>query len=228
MDRDDPAYRGQADYSPRLLAAYDRVVIGFVAWHVWRCPPEPFLENYRRNIRDRHLDVGPGTGYCIERSGLPDGASVTLLDPNPNVLRHASGKLGRYEVTEVEADVLKPLPVDGPFESAAMNMVLHCLPGPLTRKALAIQNIAAVLSPTGTLFGATILGRSADHSWLGRRVLSAFNWRGAFDNLDDTEDGLRQILSANFEEVELETVGSAAVFAARNPRPAVPAVPLAT
>jgi SAM-dependent methyltransferase len=227
MDRDDPAYRGQADYTPRMLAAYDRVAIGFVSWFVWRCPPEPFLDNYRHNIRDRHLDVGPGTGYCIERSGLPDGSSVTLLDPNPNVLRYASGRLGRYEVTEVEADVLKPLPVDRPFESAAMNMVLHCLPGPHTRKALAVQNIAAVLSPSGTLFGATILGRAADHSWLARRVLSAFNWRGAFDNLDDTEDGLREMLAASFEDVELETVGSAAVFAARRPRPAVPAVPAA-
>jgi hypothetical protein len=121
-------------------------------------------------------------------------------------------------VTAVEADVLKPLPVDGPFGSAAMNMVIHCLPGPLTRKALAIQNIAAVLSPTGTLFGATILGRSGDHSWLGHRVLTAFNRRGAFDNLDDTEDGLREILSASFDEVDLETVGSAAIFSARRPR----------
>jgi SAM-dependent methyltransferase len=222
MDRDDPAYKGQADYTPRMLAAYDRVAIGFVAGAVWRCPPEPFLENYRRNIRDRHLDVGPGTGYAIERSGLPDGSHVTILDPNPNVLRFASEKLQRFDITAVEADVLKPLPVDGPFESAAMNMVLHCLPGPLTRKALAVQNIAVVLSPTGTLFGATILGRSADHSWLGHRVLTAFNWRGAFDNLDDTEDGLRDMLSESFESVDLETVGSAAVFAARNPRPVAP------
>jgi SAM-dependent methyltransferase len=218
MDRSDPAYRGQADYSRLLLDLYDPVVIGFVSWFVWRCPPDPFLEGYRRNIRDRHLDVGPGTGYCIERSGLPDGSSVTILDPNPNVLRHASQKLGRYEVTAIEADVLKPLPLEGRFESAAMNMVFHCLPGPLTRKALAIQNIAAVLSPTGTFFGATILGRSADHSWLGHRVLTAFNRRGAFDNLDDTEDGLRQILEGSFDRVDVQLVGSAAIFSATGSR----------
>jgi SAM-dependent methyltransferase len=220
MDRDDPAYRGQADYSPLLLKLYDPIVLGVVAGLVWRVPGEPLIENYRRNIRDRHLDVGPGTGYCIERSGLPDGSSVTLLDPNPNVLQHATRKLGRFDVTGVEADVLKPLPVEGPFESAGMNMVIHCLPGPHTRKARAIQNIAAVLSPTGTLFGATILGRSGDHSWLGHRVLTAFNRRGAFDNLADTEDGLREILSASFEEVELETVASAAIFSARRPKAA--------
>jgi hypothetical protein len=218
MDRDDPAYRGQADYTPRLLAAYDPIVIGVVAGLVWRVPGEPLLENYRQNIRDPHLDVGPGTAYNIVRSGLPEGSSITLLDPNPNVLRHASAKLSRYDVTPVEADVLKPLPVEGPFESAGMNMVIHCLPGPLSRKALAIQNVAAVLSPTGMLFGATILGRSGNHSWLGRRVLSAFNKRGAFDNLDDSEAGLREILEASFEQVEIEVVGSAAVFRARRPR----------
>ena len=218
MDRDDPAYRGQADYTPTLLAVNDRVVIGFLGWFLWRTPLEPIMRGYRDLIRDGHLDVGPGTGWFIERSRLPDGSRVTLVDPNPNVLRHASRKLKRLDVTAVEADVLKPLPVDGPFESAALNLVIHCLPGPMSHKALAIQNIAAVLAPTGTLFGATVLGRSANHTWLGRRVLSAFNKRGAFDNLDDTEQGLRQILEASFEEVEIQIAGSAAIFVATGPR----------
>jgi hypothetical protein len=219
MDRDDPAYRGQADYTPALLRAYDRVVIGLVAWPVWRTPEEPLIEGYRRNIRDNHLDVGPGTGWFIERSGLPDGSRVTIVDPNPNVLRHATKQLGRFDITAVEGDVLKPLPVEGPFESAALNLVIHCLPGPMSRKALAIQHIATVLSPTGTLFGATVLGRSGNHNWLARRVLTVFNWRGAFDNLDDSEVGLREILEASFDEVEIQIAGSAAVFSAKRPNP---------
>jgi SAM-dependent methyltransferase len=218
MERTDPAYKGQADYTPLLLNLYDPIVLGVVAGLVWRVPAEPLLDNYRRNIRDGHLDIGPGTGYCIERSGLPDGSNVTILDPNPDVLRHASRKLARFDLTAVEADVLKPLPVEGTFESAGMNMVIHCLPGPMSRKALAIRNIADVLSPTGTLFGATILGRSGDHSWLGHRVLTAFNKRGAFDNLDDSEAELRHVLEAAFERVEVKTVKSAAIFSATAPR----------
>jgi SAM-dependent methyltransferase len=225
MDRDDPAYKGQADYTSLLLKLYDPIVLGVVAGLVWRVSPEPLLENYRRNIRDEHLDVGPGTGYCIERSGLPDGSKITLLDPNTNVLRHAAGKLPRFDVTTVEADVLKPLPVAGPFGSVGMNMVIHCLPGPMSRKAAAIRNIADVLSPTGTFFGATILGRSGDHSWLGHRVLSAFNMHGGFDNLQDSEAGLREMLEASFERVDIQIVRSAAIFTAREPRrrPARPA-----
>ena len=219
MDRIDPAYAGQADYTPQLLAVYDRLVIGFLGWFLWRTPLEPILRGYRRDIRDNHLDVGPGTGWFIERSSLPDGSKVTLVDPNPNVLRHATRKLQRFDVTAVEADVLKPLPVAGPFESAALNLVIHCLPGPMSRKASAIEHIAAVLSPTATLFGATVLGRSANHTWQGRRVLTAFNWRGAFDNLDDSEAGLREILEASFDTVDIEIAGSAAIFSAKGSKP---------
>jgi SAM-dependent methyltransferase len=218
MDRDDPAYRGQSDYTRPLLKLYDPLVLGPIARFVWRCPTTRLVEGYRQHIRDRHLDVGPGTGYFIEHSGLPDGSRVTILDPNANVLDHASRRLRRLDITTVQADVLKPLPVDGPFDSAALHLVIHCLPGPLSRKAAAIANVAAVLAPTGVLFGASVLGTSGPQTWLSRRVLDAFNRRGAFDNLDDTEDGLREILAASFKQVELETVGSVAIFAATNPR----------
>jgi SAM-dependent methyltransferase len=218
MDRDDPAYRGQSEYTRPLLKLYDPMVLGLAARFVWRCPKARLVDGYRQHIRDRHLDVGPGTGYFVERSGLPAGGRVTILDPNRNVLDHAARRLRHLEIAVVEADVLKPLPVAGPFDSASLNLVIHCLPGPLTRKAAAVANVAAVLAPTGVLFGASVLGTSGSQTWLSRPVLAAFNRRGAFDNLHDTEEGLREILSASFEDVEFETLGAVAIFAATGPR----------
>lgn len=218
MDRDDPAYPGQSEYTPTFLRIYDAVILGVLTRFVWRCPTPRLVAEYRRHIRNGHLDVGPGTGYFIERSGLANGARVTLLDPNPNVLDYASRRLARLDVTAVEANVLEPLPVAGPFSSAALHGVLHCLPGPLARKAPAVANVAAVLAPDGVLFGMSILASSEPQSWLARRMLASVNRRGTFDNLDDTADGLREILAASFETVELQTVGSAAIFAATNPR----------
>jgi SAM-dependent methyltransferase len=218
VKRDDPAYRGQADYSRPLLRLYDPLVLGPIARHVWRCPTERLVEGYRTHIRAPHLDIGPGTGYFIERSGLPDGSDVTILDPNPNVLRHAAQHLRRLHVTSVEADVLKPLPVPGPFASAALNLVIHCLPGPQERKATAVANVAAVLAPDGILFGSTVLGESGPHRGIARRVLRAFNWRGAFDNLDDSVDSLRSLLEASFDDVKIQTIGSVATFVAKQPR----------
>ena len=144
MDRDDPAYRGQSDYTRLLLRLYDPIVLGPVARFVWRCPTTRLVERYRRHIRGRHLDVGPGTGNFLESSGLPAGSPVTIVDPNTNVLTHASRRLGHLDVTAVEADVCKPLPVEGPFESAALHLVLHCLPGPCARKAGAVAHLSLI------------------------------------------------------------------------------------
>lgn len=218
MDKSDPAFRGQADYNSFLLRLYDPLVLGPISRYVWRAPADLGVAMYRRHIRPNHLDVGPGTGYFIDHAGLPAGSPVTILDPNRNVLRHVSRRLRGLAVTAVEADVLKPLPVAGPFASAGLNAVLHCLPGPLDRKAVAIANIARVLTPEAALFGATVLGRSARHTRAGRAMLAAFNRRGVFDNLDDTEDGIADILRRSFGEVSIETVGGLAIFTATRSR----------
>lgn len=217
MNPDDPAYRGQADYTSRLLAIYDPFVLGFMARAVWRCPTPPVVDRYRHLVGHRHLDVGPGTGYFLDKAGLAPEAEVTLLDPNPTVLAHASRRLAPMKLTTVEADVLKPLPVSGPFESAALNYVLHCLPGPQPHKAVAIRNVAAVLTPNGVLFGGTVLGRLEQHTPLARASLWAFNRRGVFDNVADTEERLRRILDESFDTVEIEVVGSIAQFTATGP-----------
>ena len=214
MNPDDPAYRGQVEYTRLLLAIYDPFVLGFMARAVWRCPTPRVIDRYRDNLGQRHLDVGPGTGFFLDKSGLPAGTEVTLLDPNPTVLAHAAHRLAPMKVSTVEADVLKPLPVRGPFDSAALSYVLHCLPGPQAQKAVAIGNVAAVLGPDGVLFGGTVLGRLEQHRPLARASLRAFNRRGVFDNLTDTAEGLRRILESSFQTVEIEVVGSIAQFRA--------------
>jgi SAM-dependent methyltransferase len=217
MDRNDPAYQGQADYNRAFLGVYDKLVIGVFSPFIWRMSTEDNVRLYREHISPNHLDVGPGTGYFLERAGLPDGSHVTILDPNANVLEHVARRLRQLDVTSVQADVLKPLPTPGPFESAALAGVLHCLPGPMDRKAAAIENIARVLAPDGVLFGNTILGSSAKHTRAGRALLRMVNRRGTFNNLDDTEAGLRAILERSFRDVQVNTAGVTATFVARQP-----------
>jgi ubiquinone/menaquinone biosynthesis C-methylase UbiE len=148
---------GQAGYNPFLLAIYDPFVLGFMARAVWRCPTPPVVERYREHLGRRHLDVGPGTGYFIEEGRAASRHSGHLARPEPNVLARSSRRLAAMHPT-LEADVTKLLPVDGPFDSAAHNYVLHCLRGPMSQNAGAIPNVAAVLQPDGVLFGCTVLG----------------------------------------------------------------------
>lgn len=218
MERSDPAYKGQAGYNPALLAIYDVWVLKFMTRAVWKVPVEPGVARYRQHLGHRHLDVGPGTGYFIELAAPPADTEITLLDPNPHVLKHASKRLAAWNPVVVEADVMKPLPVEGGYDSAALSFVLHCLRGPMSNKAVAIRNIADVLGPDGVLFGGTVLGIHEPHSRSARAFLRAANKQGGFDNLEDTADGLREVLDASFRHVEIERSGSSALFSATGPR----------
>lgn len=195
---------------------YDWWVLGFMANYALRSPTREIVERYRPLFGGRHLDVGPGSGYFIDVAA-PDGVDVTLLDPNRHVLDHCARRLSRFGPTLVEGDVLKPLPVDGEFDSVALSAVLHCLPGPMEAKGAAIRHVASVLSADGVLFGVTLLGIEGHHSGLARALLKIANKRGSFDNLGDTRDGLEAILVDSFSHVEIETIGSLAHFTARRP-----------
>jgi SAM-dependent methyltransferase len=217
MDKSDPNYKGYRGYNRFLLTIYDPWVLGFMSRAVWRVPIPPGIEHYRRNLGRRHLDVGPGTGYFLEKADPPAGTEITLLDPNPNVLARCSRRLAAMDPTTIQASVMEPLPVDGTFDSAALSFVLHCLRGPMENKARAIRNIAAVLEPDGVLFGGTVLGLAEHHTPQARLFLRGANKAGDFDNLGDTVEGLRRILEESFQDVEIEVVGSAAFFTARRP-----------
>jgi ubiquinone/menaquinone biosynthesis C-methylase UbiE len=216
MDPSDAAYAGQEVYSRAFLRIYDTVVLGFYGNLVWRCPTSRLMAQYRQRVGHRHLDVGPGTGYFLERARLQCDAQITLLDPNPDVLAHAARRLSDRHPSAIQADVLKPLPFTSGqrFDSVALNYVLHCLPGPVQKRA-AVQNVAAVLKPGGVLFGATVLGTTGPHTPLSRAVLWFVNSRRIFDNLSDTEEGLRDLLEASFASAEIDLIGSVAVFTAR-------------
>jgi len=218
MERTDPAYAGQHIYNSWFLKIYDPLVLGLFATFVWRCPTRRLVDMYTRNLGRRHLDVGPGTGYFLEHARVRDGFSVVLLDPNPSVLGHASRRLRRLNPSVVRADVCSPFSLGEKFDSIALNYVLHCLPGPMSQRAAVIRNLATHLAPDGTLFGATVLGEPELHTRLSRAALHENNRVGIFDNLGDTREALRDILSQEFASVEIETVGSVAVFSAARPQ----------
>lgn len=219
MDPNQPGYKGFKDYTPRFLKIYDPWVVGVMAPLVWKMGSEPGLDLYRKYMGRRHLDIGPGTGYFIARARPPKYTELTLLDANPHVLDHCARTLAAWAPVTVEPNVLQPLPMKGPFDSAGLGHVIHCLPSPMPAKAPAIKHTAAVLADDGVLFGGTVLGLSADHSWAARTFLRLANLHGGFDNRDDDVDGLRAVLTASFHHVEIELpTPSVAYFVASRPR----------
>ncbi len=172
---------------------------------------------YEQHVGRRHLDLGPGTGSLLAWARLPAGTHVTLVDPNRDVLAHAARRIADRSPEVVEADVLRPLPVVGPFDSVAISNVLHCLPGPMADRAPAVRHLADVLADDGVLLGSTVLGSRELHGRVSAAALRRNVAEGIFDNLGDTEQGLRSLLAGSFGQVDVEVVGSMALFRARDP-----------
>lgn len=207
---------GAAVYSKPVLTIYDLFVLGFSNTFAWRCPSSHSLAFYNKHVSSRHLDIGVGTGYFMDKCRFPTATpSLTLLDLNRNSLETAAGRLARYRPQTIQADVLQPLalPTAG-YDSVSLGYLLHCLPGSMVDKAILFRQARHWLNPGGSLFGTTILGRGVSHNPLAKSLLRIYNRRGIFSNRQDGAAGLEQGLAAHFEQYTIEIIGCVALFAA--------------
>lgn len=217
MSGDERVMAGQAVYTPAVLRLYDAWVLGISNRWIWKCPTPRLLKHFNRHVSGNHLDAGVGTGYFLDRCRFPQAEPrVALLDLNPHALRTASRRIARYRPEVYQANVLEPLPSDiPPFDSISLNYVLHCLPGTMETKGRAIEHLRARLEPGGVVFGSTLLGQGVSGGPMARWLQNRYNARGIFCNATDDLDGLRSVLRGEFDEVELEVVGCAALFSCR-------------
>jgi ubiquinone/menaquinone biosynthesis C-methylase UbiE len=208
----------QAVYTPVVLAAYDWFVLGFSSRFAWRCPRKEMLAFYDQHVGPRHLDIGVGTGFFLDKCQWPVARpELTLLDMNPYSLRAAARRTGRFRPRLVQANVLQPLDLgEARFDSIGMNFLLHCLPGLPEQKATAVaRNVRRHLQPNGVVFGSTVLGRGVRHNVLGRSLMRVYNKKGIFSNRDDDLEGLERALAGVFSDVRVNLKGTVALFSAR-------------
>lgn len=211
---------GAAVYSPMVLKLYDWWVLGVSNRFAWRCPTrEVLLPFFKQHIGLQHLDVGVGTGYYLRNAHLSDQTHLTLMDFNPNSLRAASVGLDCALIQLIHHDVMTPLPLQsgGTFDSISMFYLLHCLPGPLSDKSVVFDHLKHHLKSTGMLYGATILGDSANHNGLGQKLMTVYNRKGIFGNRYDSRETLETEMNKHFGDVRIKVHGKVALFEGRKP-----------
>lgn len=209
---------GASVYSRPLLSIYDLYVLGFSNTYVWRCPTRLILDFYNEHISDYHLDVGVGTGYFLDKCRYPSAnPTIALADLNENSLHATASRLERYRPRVYRADVLESMDIEpAGFDSIGLNYLLHCLPGDIKSKAVAIRNLKPLLNPEGSvLFGSTILGVGVKHNIVGRVLMQAYNRRRIFSNWSDSEADLENVLKREFRKFSLRVVGCVALFVGR-------------
>jgi hypothetical protein len=214
---DGGARRGAAVYTPLTLTFYDLVVLRFSNSVVWQCPSHVLLQFYNQHISDRHLDIGVGTGYFLDKCRYPSTApKVALFDLSPHSLAKSAKRLRRYNPSCYIGDALQRIDIGmSGVDSISLNYLLHCLPGNLASKSILFEHVKPLLSDSGVIFGSTILGEGVRHNPLAQRLMKVYNAKGVFSNLLDRQCDLEAGLAAHFDEYTIHIAGSVALFSAR-------------
>lgn len=215
---DDAVAAGAAIYSKPFLSIYDLYVLGFSNTFVWQCPSRLILDFYNEHISGKHLDVGVGTGYFLDKCKFPtSNPAIALVDLNPNSLQATAKRLQRYSLTTHIANALEPLRIEpADFDSIALNYLLHCLPGNILSKGAVFRNLKPLLNNNGGVtFGTTILGRGIKRNLLAKILMRAYNSKRVFSNTDDNVTDLESALKDNFRDYSVRVVGCVAFFVGR-------------
>ena len=209
--------KGAAVYTPLALAFYDLAVLGLSNSFVWQCSSPVLLDFYNQHISDKHLDIGVGTGYFLDRCRFPSTTpKVALFDLNPHSLAKSAKRLRRYNPSCYMGNALHRIDIGmSGFGSISLNYLLHCLPGNLASKSIVFEHVKPLLTDGGVIFGSTILGEGVRHNPLAKQLLKIYNAKGIFSNLSDRQSDLEAGLKAHFDEHTIHIAGSVALFSAR-------------
>jgi len=207
---------GQKIYSKPVLSIYDLWVLGISNQFIWKCPTKILLTHFNNHISANHLDIGVGTGYFLDKCGLPSAnCRIGLMDLNQNSLDETGKRVKRYNPSQYRVNVLDEVKLDIPaFDSISVNYLFHCLPGKLSDKLSVLNNVDHLLSNNGTIFGSTILSQGVKKNHAAIKLMSIYNKKGIFSNSEDNIEDLESYLSINYTNYKVEVHGCVALFSA--------------
>ena len=216
-ESDEDTRKGAAAYTPLALAFYDLAVLGFSNSFIWQCSSQVLLDFYNQHISDKHLDIGVGTGYFLDKCRFPSTTpTIALFDLNPHSLAKSAKRLRRYHPSCHTGNALHCIDIGmSGFDSISLNYLLHCLPGNLASKSIVFEHVKPLLRDGGVIFGSTILGEGVRHNPLAKQLMKIYNAKGIFSNLSDRQSDLEAGLKAHFDEHTIHIAGSVALFSAR-------------
>lgn len=200
-------------YNCLTLRVYDLAVLGLTNSLIWRCPTARLVDHYRKNVRASHLDIGPGTGYYLERV---DASSISLLDLNDSSLTASAERIAsQVEVRSLRQSFFDPLDSNLIFDSIGLNFLMHCIPD--RRKWNRLAELRTHLAPGGTIFGSTVVPDQDSANPAATLLNGIYNRLGVFGNSDDTTADITKALQG-LSHVQVDRVGQVVMFSAQMPQ----------
>ena len=213
---DEQVTAGQAVYSKRVLRVYDFVVLGVSNRFIWKCPTQRLDSTTTSTLLPIiWMSVSVPATSLIAAACL--AVTAHRVDgPEPERAGVCLSRLARYKPETYRRNVLEPISIDAArFDSVGINYLLHCVPGPIESKAVALDHLKILMNPNAVLFGSTLLQGGVTRNWLATRLMDTYNTKGIFSNRYDDLDGLKRALGQRLREVSVEVVGCAALFSGR-------------
>ena len=201
-------------FAKPLIKIYDSIVVKFVSPWVWKCNSKFHLKNYQNNIRDNHLDIGPGSSYYLKNSPYKN---LFLVDINDITLNPEEIKFKKsFQLNLLKDQIDKKYT----FDSIGCNHVIHCMPGSIEDKVdHLLMNLKPNMTDNCTFFGSTVLSfiPLERHTISGIYLLSVLNAFNVFDNDEDQPEEFELVLKKHFKTVNVELIGSEMLFSCQYP-----------
>lgn len=203
------AFWKSKNFVSNSLKFYDLAVNKINCKYVWRCSENYIFENYKKNIRRKHLEIGPGTGYFLKKINNSD-IDLTLMDINQPILQFSSNNLKTsFSNVKIRNHNIFEKKIEEKYDSIGINYVLHCVPGKLEDK---IDKLLNNLNKHGILFGATVISDPERLYFLSKLELKALNKFNVFNNSNDYSQNLINYLNYNQIKYDCNLIGNVLIF----------------
>ena len=207
----------------KYLNIYDLLVNKINCKYVWKCDQRYIIDNYEKNIKNNHLEIGPGTGYFlknikniknIKTTKTTQNINLALLDINDDTLKFSAKNLqnsfNNIKCFNTNIFEKKPVTILPKINSVGINYVLHCVPGNLE------DNIQSLINNIGqsniNYFGASVVSNKELSTFVAKIELYFLNKFGIFNNKNDNYLNLVKYFEKNNIKYEIKIKGNVVIF----------------
>ena len=171
---------------------YDYFVNNINCKYVWKCDQRYIKKLYANNITNKHLEIGPGTGYFIKKYQFNN---LHLVDINQDILDNSKKNLSNscQNIKIHNQNIFENNnKINEDITSIGLSYVLHCVPNNLD---ISIDNLVKNTKNDNqiTIFGSTVIPNKKD--FLAMTEIYTLNTLGIFNNINHNKDQLECIIS---------------------------------
>ena len=197
---------------------YDLLVNKLNCKYIWRCNYNIINSLYDRNISKHHLEIGPGTGFFINKFKFDN---LTLCDINQDILDYSFDNLknNSKNISKINFNLFDNLSQTNlnknvKFESVGANYVLHCIPGKIEDKLLTlVHNLKKInKSHKCVLYGGTVINDPYYNTFLSNALIKCLNHFKIFNNKEDFSYNIINNLEKHNIKFDYSIVGCVFIF----------------